>query len=255
MNTTSSATVATRGLRAWIGIALGGLAMVSGACTVPPRVPLTSPYPLTQGGTPVPGNGLGVGLILGDGLQGQELYRKELRGGWVGGGLFDRASLALQFGRGDTNDESTVVSVSGKVRLGAFLGRRSSTALFVASSSADRFASDQDESLQSWDVALPTEWLLTEPDGGFDLGAYAGPRFVHEAYDDHLVVDDSFHGWIPGILGGLHLRAKHFHLFAEGTLAFRPETERRGLGYDGGAIFLPAIGMMVHVGSPFRWSR
>lgn len=226
------------------------------ACVDPTRTPLPAPFPLTGGGTPVPGEGVGVGLQLGDGLQGQELYRKELVTGTLFAGIDDRIELSLGLYGGHDEEDPSGVLAAAKLRLGAPLGARSSTAVRVGVASVDRTDRDvQDESLLSLDFALPTEFLITPPESGSHLSAYLGPRLVYEDYADDRVPEESFTGWIPGVLAGLHFEASHFHLFGEGTVAFLPENEYMDAAYGGGTIFLPTAGIAVHLGSPFPWDR
>jgi hypothetical protein len=238
------------------------LLAIATACTFPARVPLPAPVPMTAGGTPVPGRGVGVALAISDGLQGQELLRKELLSFSVTGGIADVVSLTYGlYGGHDTDDEPDVAVLAGKARLGSFLGPKTSMAVHVARSQVERTAlnrslqTSQNESLVTWDVAIPTEYLLTDPAESARFSIYAGPRLLHEDYDDRLVPADSFKGWIPGILGGLHLAFGRLHLFGEGTVAFRPQTTYRGATFDGGPIFLPTGAFAAHFGSPFHWDK
>jgi hypothetical protein len=197
---------------------------------------------------------VGVLLALGDGLQGQELYRKELLDGSLLIGIGDRVSLSAGSYGGHENRDPGGWLAQGKVRLGAPFGPRSSTALYAGLSGVSRQdGSAQDESLHTLDAALLSEMLLTPLGSSVRFSAYGGPRFVHESYDDHLLPRQSWSGWVPGALGGFHLNASVFHLFAEGTVAWRPHTLREGIRYDGGPIFLPTAGVVVHLGSPFAW--
>lgn len=232
------------------------LAALAAACADPMRTPLPAPFPLTSGGTPVPGRGAGIALELGDGLQGQELYRKELLTGMLIAGIEDRVNLSLGVYGGHEEEDPAGVLAAAKVRMGAPLGGRSSSAVRVGLASVDRTeGSAQDESLLSLDVALPTEFLVNSPTDDVQFSAYAGPRLVYEDYTDRATPAESFTGWIPGLLGGLHLDAGHFHLFGEGTVAFLPENVYRGTTYGGGTIFLPTAGIVAHTGSPFPWDR
>lgn len=238
------------------------LVVATTACTVPDRVPLPAPVPLTAGGTPVPGKGVGIALAISDGLQGQELLRKELLSLSVAGGIADAVSLSYGLYAGnDTDDEPEVSVLTGKVRLGSFLGPKTSTAVHVSRSQVERTVADrsfetiQDERLVVLDIALPTEYLLTDPAESNRFSVYVGPRLLREDYDDRVVPSDSFNGWIPGVLGGLHLAFGPVHLFGEGTLAFRPETTYRETVFDGGPIFLPTGALAAHFGSPFQWDR
>ena len=234
----------------------------AGACTVPERIPLAAPFPMTGGGTPVPGRGLGATLAISDGLQGQELLRKELFALTLTAGIADVFNLTYGFYRGhDDDDEPEVTVFAGKLRVGSLFGRRTSTAVHISRSQVERtvgngsFETTQDERLVTWDVAIPTEYLLTDPSESARFAVYAGPRIVRENYDDRFVPADSFNGWIPGVLSGIHLAFGPVDLFGEGTLAFRPETTYRGAVFDGGPIFLPTGALTVSIGSPFQWDR
>ena len=234
----------------------------AGACAVPERIPLAAPLPLTGGGTPVPGKGLGATLAISDGLQGQELLRKELLAFTLTAGIADVFNLTYGFYGGHDDDDEPAISVfAGKFRVGSLFGRRSSTAVHVSRSQVERTVGNgtleptQDERLVTWDVAIPTEYLLTDASESARFSVYAGPRIVREDYDDRLVPADSFNGWIPGVLGGIHLAFGPMDLFGEGTLAFRPNSTYRGAAFDGGPIFLPTGAVTAFFGSPFQWDR
>lgn len=243
--------VTGRGARRLLALAaVVGLA----ACYQPRRIPLPAPVALTRGGTPVPGKGVGIGLQLENGLQGQELVRKELLGGDFLIGALDRLNIGLSAYGGHEEEDPAGYLVTGKLRLLGPFGRRSSTALHVGLSNIHRRDGDaQDESLATVDLALPTELLVGTFGERSAFSVYAGPRFLHESYRDDLQPSDGFYGWVPAGLAGLHLQLGWFHLFGEETLAFRPETSYRGVEYPGGTIFLPSVGLVAHVGSPFPW--
>lgn len=235
---------------------LGPLALLSQGCVDPVRTPLPAPVTAVRGGTPVPGNGIGLGMQLGDGLQGQELLRKELLTGEVVLGFRDRVNVtAAVYGGRDDSDPAGFL-FAGKVRVGSPLGERTSTALHAGIATVDRLdGAEQDEALTALDVAVPTELLLVDPGAEARFSVYAGPRLLYERYRDRLVPGDSFEGTLPGLLSGLHLDLGHVHLFGEGTVLWRPESRYRGTTYEGGPIFLPSGGVVVHLGSPFRWDR
>lgn len=225
-------------------------------CVNPTRTPLPAPFPLTRGGTPVPGRGVGVSLELGDGLQGQELLRKELLSGSILVGVADRVSLGVGPYGGHEDDDPAGFLATGKVRVGALLGPRTSTAVHLGVATVDRTDGDaQDEALTALDLAVPTELLVSGADDGATFGLYVGPRLVYENYRDRLQPADDFSGFVPGWLGGVHLGVASFHLFGEGTLAFPPSTSYRGTRFDGGPVFLPTAGIAAYVGSPFPWDR
>lgn len=237
-------------------LVIGGVLAVAAGCARPHRVPLPAPFPLTRGGSPVPGKGLGASLELGDGLQGQELLRKELVSASLVFGIGHRVNLSIGPYGGHESDDPGGTLATGKVRVGHPLGPRSSSAVHVALAWVDRTDGEaQDESLTAVDVAVPTELLLLGPADGATFGLYAGPRLVYEDYRDRLEPADGFSGLIPGGLAGIHLGLGHFHAFGEGTVAFAPETSYRGTRYGGGAIFLPTGGVIAFIGSPFPWDR
>lgn len=251
-------------------VVLALMGLVGQGCATPTRTPLPAPFPVTGGGTPVPGKGLGIGLSLGDGLQGQELLRKELLAAHLVAGIADRINLGGAIYAGHDDNDPQGVLLTGKVRLAAPLGPQTSTALHVgvAIVSLEKLEqSTQDESLTALDFALPTELLAsTGRPGAMAFSTYVGPRIMYERYRDRIEPGDNLDGWLPGLLGGLHLRlgpiapfgegsTVSFDLFGEGTVAWRPETMYRGLSYDGGLIFLPSGGIVASVGSPFRWDR
>lgn len=234
-------------------VACVALAAAQG-CARPTRTPLPAPFPLTRGGTPVPGRGVGASLEIGDGLQGQELLRKELLSGSLVLGIGDRVNLAFGPYGGHEHEDPAGVLVTGKVRVVSPLGRRTSTAVHIGIATVDRRDGDaQDEALTVLDLAVPTELLVSGAADGATFSVYAGPRLVYESYRDRLEPSDDLSGLVPGGLAGLHLGVANFHLFGEGTLAFRPATSYRGTRYDGGPIFLPTAGMVAYLGSPFPW--
>ncbi len=236
-------------------ILLSGLA--GQGCAEYVRRPLPAPFPATRGGTPVPGKGAGLGLELGDALQGQELQRKQIVAGRLLIGIADRVSLsAASYGGHEDRDPSGSL-LSGKVRLGSLLGRRTSTALHLGLASMSRSDGPaQDESLTAEDFALPTELLLGPLVGSSHFSLYAGPRLMHESYHDRLHPGTSVDTWMPGVLGGAHLQLGGVvHLFAESTVAWRPATRYNDFRYPGGAIFLPSGSIVAFLGSPFPWEH
>lgn len=232
--------------------------LVAQGCATPPRVPLGAPFPLVRGGTSIPADGVAAGLELNDGLQGQELLRKELLAGSISFGLEDRLAFSFGVYRGhDGGAEPTGFLASAKGRLGSWLGERTSTAVRLGYSHINRVEvrerGGQDESLRTLDLAVPTELLLSAPESSVRFSGYAGPRFLYENYRDELVPEDDFEGVVPGLLVGLHLDFGAIHLFGEGTFALRPETTFRDETFSGGSIFLPAIGVIVRSGPAFPW--
>lgn len=108
------------------------------ACSTPPRVPLGAPFPLVRGGTSIPAKGVAAGLELNDGLQGQELLRKELFAGSITFGVENRLAFSFgAYGGHDGADEPTGFLASAKGRLGSWLGERTSTAIRIGYSHID----------------------------------------------------------------------------------------------------------------------
>lgn len=106
-----------------------------------------------------------------------------------------------------------------------------------------------------WELAVPTEFLLSALHETTQVSVYSGPRIMYEDYSDALVPADDLSDVIPAILTGIHFRYHSVHLFGEGNLVFRPETTYCDTTFDGGTILLPIAGIIGHIGSPFRWDR
>lgn len=236
--------------------ALAAALLLVAGCEPPRRVPLPAPFPQTRGGTPVPAKGIGLGMEFGDGLGGQELFRKEVLHPYLVAGIAERASFSLGAYGGLEDDDPGGTLLTGKLRLGAPLGNRTSSALHLSAGFIDRKDEDaQDEALTALDLALPTEWLAVGGGDAAFLSLYAGPRLVHEDFRDRLGPAGDYSELIPGALGGFHVSVGSFHLFGEGTMALLPETPYRSDASGGDAVFLPSVGAVAHFGSPFSWDR
>ena len=233
----------------WLGV-------VAAACATPVRVALPSPFPLTYGGTVIPANGAVVGLDFGDGLRGQELQRAEITAGMIGLGVADRvhASVASYGGREDADASGTVWRV--KARVGDLFGPLSSVSAHVAyatMSRSDRPA--QDESLSAVEVAVPAEFLLTDPADRRMFSIYAGPRVTREVYIDHLDPGQTMRHVYVGALGGAHLRYRVLHFFGEATVVHVPTSVLHQLTYGGRWTVMPSGGLLVRLGgSDHKWS-
>src|SRR5690242_8543155 len=93
------------------------LLLLAGACAPPPnRLPLPVPYMPTNGGTTVPGNGVGIGAELGSALLSPDLSRGELRATSVGLGIKDRISISL----GNPHTKGTIAGQSAPSSLQHF---------------------------------------------------------------------------------------------------------------------------------------
>ena len=134
-------------------------------------------------------------------------------------------------------------------------GRRSSTSVYggLVSMSGTTLPREQ---LRVVDLAVPTEFLISQPpvhpwDTRFSV--YLGPRVAIEHYDDLDNPDQSLAATYYGLLGGLHLTAGFFHLFAEATLTHVPQNQYQGQTYGDRWTVMPAIGMVFHVGRAYSW--
>jgi hypothetical protein len=214
---------------------------------------LPSPFPLTYGGTPVPANGLAVGLERSDGLRGQEVQRTELIGPTIGIGVGDRVSVSAASLVPRRNGEGFPVW-SAKVRLGDLFGPRSSASVHVAWSRAhreDRPA--QADRVSTIDVALPVEFLTSRPAARPKLSLYAGPRITRENYSDDIDPSQSMRHVYFGALGGAHVSYRALHLFGEVTLLYVPTSRFHGVTYGGQLTVMPAVGVLVRLGHDHKW--
>jgi hypothetical protein len=241
--------------------------VVLAACGPFNRVALPAPFPLTAGGTTSPSHGVGGGLALNDALRGQEVQRTELYAFSAAAGLGDRVSFALARFQGHLEHDPWGTQVSAKVRVGTPFGNRTSTAIHVASAgvwlkhdSSTALGGApariiQDERVIMFDLAVPTEVLVKSSTTGDELSAYAGPRMTAENYYDYLHPVNSLHHTYLGLVGGLHGRAGHLHLFVEATLLHVPSVQYLGVAYGDRWTVLPNIGVSFNVGPSHRWAR
>jgi hypothetical protein len=231
------------------------------ACYEPQtRLPLPAPFPVTGGATTVPGNGVGLSVELADGLRGPELERGELRGGGITIGTDDRVSLGYLYQETSDPDSGVTLHVGVKlgrlkVRMGQPFGARSEVAVYGAVGSSERTLDTlQDDRLHVWELAVPAEFLLSEPRSSPRASVFVGPRVVFERYEDHVRPDQSFNIVFPGALGGLHLVAGHLELFIESTLVYVPENSYLGARSGGRLTVMPALAAALRFGPAFRWS-
>jgi hypothetical protein len=241
------------------GVVAGGLLAL--ACVEPrTRLPLPALFPVIGGATPVPGNGVGLSLELADGLRGPELGRGEVHGGGISAGVDDRASLGYLYQ--ETSDAASGVTLHVgvklwrlKMRVGQLFGVRSAVAVYGAIGSSERARDTlQDDRLRTWELALPAEFLVTEPRASTRASLFVGPRIVFERYEDRVRPDQSFDTVFPGVVGGLHLALGHVELFVESTLAYVPRNSYLGVPSGGRLTVMPALSASVRLGPTFDWS-
>ena len=253
---------------------VGWVALTGARCApvaTPHRVPLASPFPLTYGGTVVPANGAIVGLELADGLRGQEVGRVETRGFILGMGVADRVSVSLARTSGHLpsphilggNDEvgppedpAGALWRAG-VRVRNLLGRaNSSTSLHLARTGLERVdLPAQWDHVSTIDVAVPTEFPLTECGRPGCISVYGGPRITRERYTDHVDLRQSLQNIYYGALGGLHLQYGSLHVFAEATVLHVPASQFKGVTYGGRYTVMPAIGVTAVLGQTHQWHK
>jgi hypothetical protein len=223
------------------------------------RVALPLPYPLTYGGTTIPAKGVAGGLEFGDGLGGQERQRAEILNFNLGIGVADRISVSgAMYGR------PGAFSIMGhdpmgslwrvKARLGELFEARSSVSVHVGLATVDRTSLPaQRESLRTVDVAVPAEFLLTDPAERRKVSVYVGPRATRESYRDYLDPRQDVQDVYGGVLGGVHLADGVLHLFGEVTLLYVPENTFHNVTYGGRLTVMPAVGVLLRLGTDHKW--
>ena len=233
------------------------LAGTAAGCGVPERFALPVPIPLTQGATTVPAQGAGGLVEFGDGLGGQELLRTEVLAPGIVGAVGDRVSLSFHPFTETRGNQVDGVYLRAKVRAGPVFGPRSSVGVAFSVTASERSLGDvQDERVRSFDLAVPSELLLTSSDDQrLDLSGYLAPRIVVERYDDRLDPAQTLHTTHWGALAGLHGRLGHLHLFAELTLLHLAGRTVRGATLGSDWMAIPALGVALHFGPPHRWGR
>jgi hypothetical protein len=143
-----------------------------------------------------------------------------------------------------------------KARLGDLFGPRSSVSVYTGyatMSRSDRPA--QDESVSAVDVAIPAEFLLTDPTDRRTFSMYVGPRLTREVYVDHLDPVQTRRYVYVSALGGAHLRYRVVHLFGEATILHVPTSVLHQVTYGGRWTVMPSVGLLVRLGgSDHKWS-
>jgi hypothetical protein len=211
-------------------------------CTAPGRAGLPSPFPLTQGATPLPSNGIGAGLEFGQGLRRPEPERADLLTFFIGGGLANRVSASWATYEGRTPDDVRGDLWRIKFRLGPAFGP--GTGLQIGYARMDRsLYGGQHDRLRSVDFAGPTEFVLTHGRSKVQLRAIFGPRLTVERYTDLNDASRSTHKLHIGVLGGTQVSVGRVHLFAEATFTRMPEAP--GQSWSSGLVVLPTVGVMV----------
>ncbi len=224
------------------------------ACVAPKRVALKSPFPLTYGGTTIPANGVAVGVEYGDGLAGQERERAGILNLNLRIGVLDRVSVSAAAYGGTEGGDPAGVLWRANVRLGELFGPRSSVAVHAGFATTHRQdLPAQHENLRAIDVAVPAEFLLTDPAERRKGSVYVGPRVTRESYHDELDRLQDLEATYVGVLGGAHLRYGVLHLFAEATLLYVPKSSLHGVTYGGGLTLLPTVGALLRIGTDHKW--
>jgi len=226
------------------------------ACVSPKRVALKSPFALTYGGATIPANGVAVGVEYGSGLAGQELERAAILNLNLGIGVLDRVTVsAAAYGGTESGDPSGVLW-RAKVRLEEWFGPRSSVGVHVGVATTDRQdLPAQDERLRSIDVAVPAEFMLSDPTERGQRSLYVGPRVMRETYRDELDRRQDLLTTYAGVLGGAHLRYGVLHLFAEATLLYVPKSSLHGVTFGGRLTVMPMVGALLRIGTEHKWQR
>ena len=191
---------------------------------------------------------------FGDGLRGQEVQRAEVLNLNLGIGVLDRVNVSTAAYGGNEESDSTGRLWRVKVRLGELFGSRSSVSVHVGLATTHRDDPPaQQESLRTFDVAVPAEILLTDPAQRRKGSVFVGPRVTRESYRDDLDRRQDMHSIYAGVLGGAHLRYGVLHLFAESTLLYVPKSTLHNVTYGGRLTVMPAVGVLPRVGPDHKW--
>ena len=247
------------------------LVLCVAACAAPPtRLPLLVPFSPTNGATPVPGNGIGLGMDIGSSLRGPELARGEIRTASIGVGMGDRFSI--WYGSPHSDDyvdgahaHTGVEQVRAKVLLARPFEGRAALAILGGHAWGQRTAVGfvtypsyasvplQDDKVWSWEVAAPAELLLGRRRAEARPSVFLGPRVVYMRYDDRLRQDGTFTTFFSGAVGGLHVSTYNCEFFFESTVAYVPQRVFLGGNVGGHLAVMPALGIVFRIGSPYHW--
>ncbi len=254
-NSRSHETRLARGVEAWLPSVLT-LALLFNASCAPSRRALTAPLLLSEGATPVPAAGVGISVDAGDGLRGPELRRTEYFSFGLRAGVAERVSVSFNGFEDARQGGTSGAFVRAKLLLANPFGPRSSLGLHSAAIWAERVASDlQNDELRAFDLAVPLEFLLSPTEESGAISFFVGPRILFEDYTDNLNPSESVSAVIAGILGGVHLRLGHLHLFGESSVVYVPEASYMGQTNNGRLMVVPTGGIVFHIGSPYKWSK
>jgi hypothetical protein len=187
-------------------------------------------------------------------LAGQELDRASILNLNLGIGVLDRISVSAAAYGGHESGDAPGVLWRAKVRLGEWFGPRSSVGVHVGVATTDRQdLPAQDENLRSIDVAVPAEFLLSDPTERGKRSVYVGPRVIRETYHDELDRRQDLRATYAGVLGGAHVRYGVLHLFAEATLVYVPKSSLHGVTYGGRLTVMPTVGALLRIGTEHKW--
>ena len=133
--------------------------------------------------------------------------------------------------------------VALKVRVIDFASGRSALGIRLARSEADRSSDPlQDDELVVLDVAIPLEYRPLRRDSIVDtrLTLNAGPRFVHQTFDQGGLGPET-RGTALGGFVGLSGRWRYLSLTGEAAVARTPSLLIGGTASPPGWIFLPSL--------------
>jgi len=221
-------------------------------CQVPVRVPLGVPLPTVGGARPATPGGIFAGVTFGDGLWGQEQLRAEMAGYTAGLTALDRVAFEI-FGQSTTQSvrdslggsESPPMTegVALKVRLFGFDGGRGALGVRLARSTADRSSDPlQDDQLVVLDFAIPFEYRPLSRDSIVDtrLALHAGPRFVHQTFDQGALGPETSGTALAGFVG-VAGRWRYLSITGEAAVVRTPSLLVGSTASPPGWIFLPSL--------------
>lgn len=221
---------------------LGGAA----ACSFPGRDGLPSPFPLTHGATPVPADGVGAGVELGEGLQGPDRERADVLTLFLAGGIANRISASYATFQDRTSGDLRGDMWRLKLRPGGAFGPNTGVQLGFARMSRTLYGGQHDR-LRSVDMSIPMDFPLTTHRSPYQFSLLFGPRLTFERYTDLLDPARSVNVTYIGTLGGAHLSWGVMHMFAEATLTRVPTGP--GESWSRRVVLLPSVGLMFRAGS------
>ena len=237
---------------------LGSVILVLNGCQVPLRVPLGVPLPPVGGARPATPGGIFAGASFGDGLWGQEQLRAEMAGYRAGLTAGDRVALEI-FGQTTTRSVSDSLGgsesppmtegVAVTVRLIGFDDGRGALGMRLARSAADRSSDPlQDDQLVVLDLAIPLEYRPLSRDSIVDtrLSLHAGPRFVHQTFDQGALGPETRGTAFGGFLG-VGGRWRYLSITGEAAVVRTPSLLVGGTASPPGWILLPSLDLTAVV--------